>query len=48
MVNYLMLRLWGTLQEPRLEDIITLRHCVVAGWVNFNDLRNVASELISV
>ena len=48
MIDYLMLRLRGALQEPWLEDASVLRRCVVAGHVSFCDLRDVAAELISV
>ena len=48
MIDYLMLRLRGALQDPRLEDASVLRRCVVAGHVPFCDLRDVAAELIHV
>ena len=48
MIDYLMLRLRGALQEPWLEDTCVLRRCVVAGRVAFCDLRDVAAELIPV
>ena len=48
MIDYLMLRLRGAQQEPRLEDTCVLRRCVVAGCVAFCDLRDVAAELILV
>ena len=48
MVDFLMLRLRPALQEPWLEDIVTLRRCVFAGAVTFVDLRVVIRELRSV
>ena len=39
MLDYLMLRLKGALQEPWLEDATELRRCVAAGRVSFNALR---------
>ena len=48
MVDYLILRLRGALQEPWLEDTRVLRRCVVAGRIVFCDLRDVAAELIPV
>ena len=48
MLDYLMLRLRGALQEPWLEDTLVLRRCIVTGRVSFRDLREVAAELIPV
>ena len=48
MVDFLMLRLRPALQEPWLEDLVTLRRCVLAGAVTFVDLRAVIRELRSV
>ena len=48
MLDYLMLRLRGALQEPWLEDTLVLRRCIVAGRVSFCDLREAAAELIPV
>ena len=47
-IDYLMLRLRGALREPWLEDAAVLRRCVVPSRVSFNDLRDVAFELIPV
>ena len=48
MVDYLMLRLRGVLQEPLLEDVCVLRRCVIAGRVKFSELRGVIEDLLSV
>ena len=48
MLDYLMLRLRGALHGPWLEDTIALRRCIIAGRVHFNELREVAVELIPV
>ena len=48
MLDYLMLRLRGALQEPWLEDTPVLRRCIIAGQVSFCDLREVAVEMIPV
>ena len=48
MLDYLMLRLRGALQEPWLEDTPVLRRCIIAGQVSFCDLREVAVELVPV
>ena len=40
MIDYLMLRLRGALQEPWMEDVPALRRCVVAGRVTFAELRS--------
>ena len=48
MIDYLMLRLRGALQEPWLEDASVLRRCVVTGRETRNDLRSVAAELVPV
>ena len=48
MVDFLMLRLRGALQEPWMEDLPELRRCVVAGKVSFDELRGVVTELISI
>ena len=48
MIDFLMLRLPGELQEPWMGDVAVLRRCVVAGHVSFNDLRSVADELIPI
>ena len=47
MVDFLMLRLRGALQEPWMEDLPELRRCVIAGKVSFDELRGVVSELVS-
>ena len=48
MLDYLVLRLRGALQEPWLEDASVLHRCIVSGRVQFNELREVAAELIPV
>ena len=48
MLDYLMLRLRGALQEPWLEDTVVLRRCIIAGRVLFSELREVAVELMPV
>ena len=48
MIDFLVLRLRAALQEPWMEDVLTLRRCVVSGQVAFKDLRAVASELIPI
>ena len=48
MVDFLMLRLRGALQEPWMEDVVDLRRCVVAGRVAFAELCGVVTNLISI
>ena len=48
MVDFLMMRLRGALQEPWMEDLPDFRRCVVAGKVSFNGLRGVVTELMSI
>ena len=48
MVDFLMLRLRGALQEPWIEETADLRRCVVAGKVSFLELRGVVSDLLGV
>ena len=48
MVDFLVLRLRGALQEPWMEDVTVVRRCVVAGRVPFADLCGFVSELILV
>ena len=48
MVDFLMLRLRGALQEPWMENVFQLRQCVVAGKVSFAELRGVVKDLISI
>ena len=48
MVDFLMLRLRGALQEPWMEDLPELRRCVVAGRVSIDEQRGVVSELILI
>ena len=48
MDDSLMLRLRGALQESWMEDLPELRLCVIAGKVSFEELRGVATELISI
>ena len=48
MIDFLLLRLKGAMQELWLEDAVVLRRCNVAGRVLFSDLRDVANELIPI
>ena len=48
MVDFLMLRLRGALQEAWTTDVPSLRRCVVAGRVSFVDLRGVVAEVIPI
>ena len=48
LVDYLMLRLRGALQEPWLEDVYELHRCFNAGRVQFLELRGVVADLLSV
>ena len=48
MVDFLVLRLRGALQESWLEGGPPLRRCVTAGQVAFDDLCDVVRDLISV
>ena len=48
MIDFLMLRLKIALPEPWMEDLPTLRRCVIAGPVSFAELRAVIRELLSV
>ena len=48
MVDFLVLRLRGALQESWMEDVTVVRRCVVAGRVPFADLCGFVSELILV
>ena len=48
MVDFLVLRLRGALQEPWMEDVTVVRRCVVAGRVPFADFCGFVSELILV
>ena len=48
MVDFLVLRLRGALQESWLENATPLRRCVTAGWVSFDDLCEVVRYMISV
>ena len=48
MIDYLLLRLRGALQEPWCESVPSLRRCIVAGRADFADLRDVTSDLIAV
>ena len=48
MVDFLMLRLRGALQEPWMKDVVDLRRCVIAGQGVFPELCGVVSDLISV
>ena len=47
MIDFLVLRLRGALQESWMEKTPTLRRCVVAGHVTFAHLCLVASELVA-
>ena len=46
--DYLMLRLRGAVQESWCEDVPCLSRCVVAGRVEFVELRGVVTDLIYV
>ena len=48
MVDFLMFRLPGALQEPWMQDVVDLRRSVIAGPVFCADLRVVVTDLISV
>ena len=48
MVDFLVLRLRGALQESWLENVTSLRRCVAAGRVPFSELCSVVRDLISV
>ena len=48
MIDFLMLRLRGALQEPWMENVAELRRSVVAGRVTFDELRGVVTDLVSV
>ena len=48
MIDFLMLRLRGALNQPWMEDTPQLRRSVVSGKVNFADLRGLVFELIPV
>ena len=47
MIDFLLLRLRGALQEPWMDGAPTLRRCVLAGHVTFADLRQVAADLVA-
>ena len=48
MVDSLLLRLKGALQEPWIMDVPALRRAVISGTVKFAGLRDVISELIPI
>ena len=48
MVDFLVMRLRGALQEPWMEDLPELRRCVVPGKVTFHELRGVVTDLMSI
>ena len=48
MIDFLVLRLRGALQESWLEDAVALRRCVTIGQVSFDDLCDIVRDLISV
>ena len=48
MVDFLVLRLRGALQESWMEDVTVVRRCVVAGRLPFADLCGFVTELILV
>ena len=48
MVEFLMLRLRGALQESWMEDVPELCRCVITGKMSFEKLPSVVSELISI
>ena len=45
MIDFLVLRLRGALQEPWMEDVTVVRRCVIAGRVLFADLCSFVTEL---
>ena len=47
MIDFLVLRLRGALQESWMEETPTLRRCVLAGRVTFAHLCVVATELVA-
>ena len=48
MIDFLVLRLRGAIQEPWCESTPCLRRCIVAGHVDFADLRGVVVDLMAV
>ena len=48
MVDFLLLRLRGALHEVWLEDIPDLQRAIIAGSMEFSEMRSVVTELISV
>ena len=48
MIDFLLLRLRGALQESWMEDVINLRQCVIVGRVEFPQLRGVIVDLLSI
>ena len=48
MIDFLVLRLRGALQESWLEDAVALRLCVIIGQISFDDLCAFVRDLISV
>ena len=48
MIDFLMLRIRGAVQEPWCEGVPCLRRCIVAGRVAFADLCDVVTDLIAV
>ena len=48
MIDFLVLRLRGAIQEPWCESAPCLRRCIVAGHVDFADLRGVVVDLMAV
>ena len=47
MIDFLLLRLRGALQEPWMDGVPTLRRCVLAGHVTFAGLRQVVADLVA-
>ena len=47
MIDFLMLRLRGALQESWMDGARTLQRCVLSGRVTFADLRQVVADLVA-
>ena len=47
MIDFLMLRLPGALQESWMDGAPTLQRCVLSGRVTFADLRQVVADLVA-
>ena len=46
--DFLMLRLRGALQEPRMENVVILRHSVIARQVSFAERCGVVTDQMSL